>query len=394
LWRRDTATGVPGDVADARSSGSDHRHRPRGEHPRVAGSSRHARGRDARGDARVDARNSGRCNSRRCHRCEAGRDDRDEEEEARQRRWLRRGLLLRQEVAISMPVHGIGLGLRWALTDDILERPPPELAWLEVAPENYMRRGGRFPAALSACAERWPIVTHGLTMSLGGIDPLDPDYLRTLASFAREIGTPWHSDHLCFGIVDGVALHDLLPLPFSQRSAEYVARRVVEAQDALGLPMAVENISYYAQPRTGASDPHGDTDMDEADFARSVVEIAGCSLLLDVNNVYVNSKNHGFDARKMIAKMPLERVVQIHVAGHDESDPELIVDTHAEPVKNDVYELLAFALEMTGPVPILLERDDNFPSWEELCRELGRLDAILRDSVGRAERTSATSTRP
>jgi uncharacterized protein (UPF0276 family) len=290
-----------------------------------------------------------------------------------------------------MPVHGIGLGLRWALTDDILERPPPELAWLEVAPENFMRRGGRFPAALSACAERRPIVTHGLTMSLGGIDPLDIGYLRTLASFARSVGTPWHSDHLCFGIVDGVALHDLLPLPFTQRSADYVAGRVVQAQDALGLPMAVENISYYASPRGG------DPEMDEADFARLVVEKAGCSLLLDVNNVYVNSKNHGFDARQMIAKMPLEKVVQIHVAGHDDSDPELVVDTHAEPVKNDVYELLAFALETTGPVPVLLERDDNFPSWGELCRELARLDAILRDSVRareRAEMTSSANVRP
>src|SRR5260370_22390558 len=147
-----------------------------------------------------------------------------------------------------MPVRGVGLGLRWALTEDILERPPPELAWLEVAPENYMRRGGRFPAALDACAERWPIVTHGLTMSLGGPDPLSPGYLRTLAAFAKNVETPWHSDHLCFGIVDGVALHDLLPLPFTRRAADHVAERVLRAEDALGVPMAVENISYYAHP--------------------------------------------------------------------------------------------------------------------------------------------------
>src|SRR5262245_42494340 len=187
-----------------------------------------------------------------------------------------------------MPVLGIGLGLRWALTDDILERPPPELAWLEVAPENYMRRGGRFPAALAACAERWPIVTHGLTMSLGGRDPLAPDYLRTLASFAREAKTPWHSDHLCFGIVDGVALHDLLPLPFTEEAADHIAQRVRVAEGALEVPMAVENISYYAHPASL------EKQMDEAEFARAVVERASCSLLLDVNNVYVNSKNHGF----------------------------------------------------------------------------------------------------
>src|SRR5258708_35444498 len=128
-----------------------------------------------------------------------------------------------------MPVQGIGLGLRWALTEDILERPPPELTWLEVAPENYMRRGGRFPAALATCAERWPIVTHGLTMSLGGVDPLSGEYLRTLGSFAKSVATPWHSDHLCFGIVGGVALHDLLPLPFTRRAAEHLARRVPQA---------------------------------------------------------------------------------------------------------------------------------------------------------------------
>ena len=272
-----------------------------------------------------------------------------------------------------MPVQGIGLGLRWALTEDILERPPPELAWLEVAPENYMRRGGQFPAALAACAERWPIVTHGLTMSLGGADPLEGDYLRTLASFTRRVKTPWHSDHLCFGIVGGVALHDLLPLPFTTEAAEHVARRVMEAERTLEVPMAVENISYYAHPPRGA-----DRAMDEADFARAVVERADCGLLLDVNNVYVNSKNHGFDARRMIEKMPLDRVVQIHVAGHDDSDPALVIDTHAEPLKNDVYDLLDFTLARTGPVPILLERDDNFPSWEELTAEIARLDGILR----------------
>src|SRR5882724_1151333 len=129
-----------------------------------------------------------------------------------------------------MPVRGVGLGLRWALVDDILGRPPPELAWIEVAPENYMRRGGRFPAALSACAERFPIVTHGLTMSLGGADALDPDYLATLSAFAHAIGTPWHSDHLCFGTVEGAVLHDLLPVPFTERAAEHIASRVRRAQ--------------------------------------------------------------------------------------------------------------------------------------------------------------------
>lgn len=276
-------------------------------------------------------------------------------------------------------VRGVGIGLRWALVDDLLERPPPDLAFIEVAPENFMRRGGRFPAALASCSERWPIVTHGLTMSLGGCDPLGADYLRTLAGFVGDVGTPWHSDHLCFGIVGGAVLHDLLPLPFTLEAAAHVAGRVRQAQDALGIPMAVENISYYAHP--------GDAEMDEADFAREVVTQAGCGFLLDVNNVFVNAKNHGFDARTMIAKMPLDRVVQIHVAGHDDSDPDLFIDTHAEPLKSEVYDLLDFTLQRTGPLPVLLERDDNFPDFAELCAEIAKLAGILSRAPSPAKRT-------
>jgi uncharacterized protein (UPF0276 family) len=272
-----------------------------------------------------------------------------------------------------MAVRGVGLGLRWDLVEDILGRPPPELAWIEVAPENYMRRGGRFPAALTACADRWPIVTHGLCMSLGGTDPLDRTYLKTLGDFRRAIGSPWHSDHLCFGAVDGVALHDLLPLPFTRAAVDHVAARIRQAQDALGVPMAVENISYYAHP--------GEPEMDEGDFVAEVVAASGCQLMLDVNNLYVNATNHRFDPRALLAKMPLDRVIQIHVAGHDESDPRVLIDTHAEPLKDEVYELLAWTLKRTGQVPVLLERDDNFPPWEELCAELRRLDEILRGAA-------------
>jgi uncharacterized protein (UPF0276 family) len=256
-----------------------------------------------------------------------------------------------------------------AVVEGILERAPRELRWVEIAPENYMRRGGLFPATLAACAERFPIVTHGLTMSLGGADPLDDEYLGALSGFLRDVGSPWHSDHLCFGAVGGSVLHDLLPLPFTREAARHVAARVRRAQDALGVPMAVENISYYALP--------GRAEMDEGEFAAEVVSAAGCGLLLDVNNVWVNSRNFGFDPRDVLAKMPLDRVVQIHVAGPDDSDPRLVVDTHAEPVREEVYDLLAWTLERTGPVPVLLERDGNFPPWSELVAEIQRLDAIL-----------------
>jgi uncharacterized protein (UPF0276 family) len=316
-------------------------------------------------------------------RCSASARAYDAQEGGRER--LRRGELLDEEGAMSIP-RGIGIGLRSPLAQDILERPPPELAWLEICPENYMRRGGRFPTTLAQCAERWPIVTHGLAMSLGGVDPLDREYLAALARFARDLDTPWHSDHLSFGIIGGVALHDLLPVPFTRPAAEHVAARIRQAQDVLDRPLAIENITYYARPP-------GD-EMDEGDFVAEVLRAAGCSLLLDVNNIYVNGRNHGFDPRAALAKMPLDRVVQIHVAGHDDSgfcahplrgpsDDPLVIDTHAEPIVQDVYDLLGWTLERTGPAPILLERDDRFPPWEDLCDEIRTLHRIAESAARR-----------
>ena len=239
-------------------------------------------------------------------------------------------------------VVGVGLGLRVPFADDLLSAPPAELKWLEIAPENFMRRGGRYPSVLRAVEQRWPLVPHGLSMSLGGIDPLDRDYLVDTVSraFLRDIRAPWHSDHLCFGGVRRRRAARTAPLPFTNAAAKHVAARVREAQDILGVPLAVENVTTYARP-PGA-------EMDEADFVSEVVRSAGCALLLDVNNVHVNGRNFGFDARALLDRMPLERVVQIHVAGHDASDPELVIDTHAEPVCDDVYELASWVLARTG----------------------------------------------
>jgi len=265
---------------------------------------------------------------------------------------------------------GVGIGLRAGLFADLISAPPEELAFVELTPENYLVRGGRYAAMLRQAAERWPVVTHGLSLSLGGPDPLDVAHLHALGALLNDVGTPWHSDHLSFGSVDGVMLHDLLPVPFTRAAVRHVGERIARAQEILRVPLAVENITYYAAG-TGA-------EMDEGDFVSEVVGATSAGLLLDVNNVYVNSKNHGFDARAMLEKMPLRRVVQIHVAGHDASDPDLLVDTHAEPVADDVYSLLKWVLERTGPVPVLLERDDHFPPWEELCAELRRLHAMVR----------------
>lgn len=270
---------------------------------------------------------------------------------------------------------GVGIGLRAGLFDELVAAPGGELAFVELTPENYLGRGGRYAAMLRAAVERWPVVTHGLSLSLGGPDPLDVGHLRRLGELLHAVGTPWHSDHLSFGVVDGVALHELLPVPFTRAAVRHVADRIAQAQEVLRLPLAVENITYYAVG-TGS-------DMDEADFITEVLRTTGARLLLDVNNAYVNSKNHGFDARAMLERLPLDRVVQIHVAGHDRSDPSLLVDTHAEPIVDDVYSLLAWVLERTGSVPVLLERDDRFPPWEELRAELHRLNAIVRDAARR-----------
>lgn len=278
-----------------------------------------------------------------------------------------------------MTIQGIGLGLRYALVDELLEREAaravPAIRWLEIHPENYMRRGGRFPDNLRKCRERWPIATHGLAMSLGGVDPLDPTYMKTLARFLSELGSPWHSDHLCFSIAHGAASHDLLPMPWNESTVEHFAKRIREAQSQLPCPLAVENISYYLKPE-------GST-LDDGEFVDAVVRSAGCKLMLDVNNVYVNARNHGEDAKAILAKMPLDQVVQIHVAGHYYEEPDFIIDTHAEPLCDEVYDLLAWTLERTGKVPVLLERDDEFPPFDELYAEVERLDAIWKAAPSR-----------
>jgi uncharacterized protein (UPF0276 family) len=296
-------------------------------------------------------------------------------------------------------VRGVGLGLRWEFLDDLLERTRAgedmAVDFLEISPENYMERGGRHPAALEELAGRFPIVTHGLTMSLGGIDPLDDKYLRDLAAFVRRVGSPWHSDHVCFGAVDGRALHDLLPVPFKGASVSRLADRIRRAQDALGLPLAVENVSYYWHP--------GRAEMGEAEFLSRVCEAAGCDLMLDVNNAFVNATNFGLDVDAWMREAPLERAVQIHVAGHEwfavdahglgqpqapHAPGAMIVDTHGADVPGPVLSLLDRVLARTGPVPIVLERDQNVPDLDALLDELGHIRALAareRGETGRSE---------
>jgi uncharacterized protein (UPF0276 family) len=298
-------------------------------------------------------------------------------------------------------VGGVGLGLRWEFLDEVVERSDPgrlPVDFFEVSPENYMRRGGRYPAALAWVADRYPVLTHGLTMSLGGVDPFDETYLSDLRSFLRTVRTPWHSDHLCFGAVDGRALHDLLPVSFKQSSIGRIADRIRHARDALGVPMAIENVSYYWHP--------GRADMGEAEFLARVCDAADCGLMLDVNNAYVNATNFGFDVDAWMRTAPLERVVQIHVAGHewfasddaglgDERAPHapgaMIVDTHGADVPDPVLALLGRVLARTGPVPVVLERDQNIPALDDLLAEIARIRAVASAALGAAHHHAASA---
>jgi len=275
---------------------------------------------------------------------------------------------------MSHSVTGIGIGLRFDLATELLERRPDSIAWVEVHPENYVERGGRYRQMLEDARREWPVVTHGLSTCLGASERFDRAYLAKLREFLSSIEAPWHSEHLCLGTVGDRYFHDLLPLPFTEEAADVSARRLVEARDAIDRPMALENVSYYA--------PQSEDGLDEARFVAEVLERADAKLLLDVNNVFVNSRNFGFDPREYIDAVPIERVVQVHVAGHHLREDGLRIDTHGEPVPTEVYELLDYTLRKTGPLPVLLERDTNIPPLDDLLEEVNELWAIYRDATG------------
>lgn len=291
----------------------------------------------------------------------------------------------------SGKVTGVGLGLRWEFIDEILA-DKPRLSFVEVSPENYIGRGGYFDEALDRATEIWPIVTHGLTMSIGGFDPLRDQYLKDVRAFCDRVKSPWHSDHLCFSTFGGLVLHDLLPIAFKKTEVTRIAERIKRAQDAVGRPMAVENVSFYLHP--------GKREMTEAEFLAQLCDAADCGLMLDVNNAYVNATNFGFDVDAWMRTVPLDRVVQMHVAGHDwytENDWQstdsrenaLIVDTHGSDVCDDVLALLERTLEKTGPVPVLLERDQAIPKLPVLIEEVRKLETIWDRAVAKhAKRTT------
>lgn len=284
-------------------------------------------------------------------------------------------------------ISGVGLGLRWQFLDEALAglADPGSLApieFFEIAPENYMRRGGYFPAMLHRIAERFPLLTHGLTLSIGGVDPLDGAYLAELRRFLDRFGIERHSDHLCFCGADGEMTHDLLPLPFTREAAAHVADRVKAARARLGRPIALENITYYEVP--------GEREMDEATFLCEVLEQADCGLLLDVNNVFVNAANHReYEPISFLSRLPLHRVASLHVAGH-ERDLGRIIDTHGAAIEPDVMPLVEWVIERTGPLPVVIERDHKIPPFEDLLAEAARVrEAYDRGLAAHAKAKSA-----
>jgi uncharacterized protein (UPF0276 family) len=274
----------------------------------------------------------------------------------------------------SRALGGIGLGLRWDFLEEVLQDPPASVAFFEVSPENYLGRGGYYPAALAQIAERYPIVTHGLTLSIGALDDPDPAYLSALKAELARLNPPWHSDHLCFSTAGPHVLHELLPLKFSEENVRRVAERARRLEGLLERPFALENITYYVHP--------GRPEMPEIEFLNRVFEACTARLLLDVNNVYVNAQNHGFDPRAFIAELPLERVVEIHVAGHQTLETGMLLDTHGEAIADPVLELLEWTLEQCGDVPVLLERDNHVPALSELLAELRTLETIRERALG------------
>ena len=258
------------------------------------------------------------------------------------------------------PYLGFGLGLRPQHYKDILDTHPA-VDWFEVISENYMVPGGQPLRMLDRIAERYPVVMHGVSLSITSTQPLDFEYLAGHKALARRIDPKWISDHLCWTGVHGVNLHDLLPVPYTEEALDHVAGRIAQVQDYLGRRIVIENVSSYIEYEC--------SEMSEWDFVAELSRRADCWLLLDVNNVFVSGINHDFDMRKFLSGIPAERVVQFHLAGHSEGETCLI-DTHDQPVCADVWKLYGKAIERFGPISTMIERDDNIPSLAELVSEL------------------------
>ena len=276
---------------------------------------------------------------------------------------------------------GFGLGLRTQHYPDFLDTPQ-RVDWLEILSDNYLVPGGKPLAMLDGIRSHYPVVMHGVALSIGAADGPDRAYLDALAALARRVEPLWISDHLCWTGVHGRVLHDLYPLPYTEAALSVVVRNVQIAQDVLQRPLVLENVSSYVSFRA--------SEMTEWEFIREVCQHTGCRLLLDVNNIYVSSVNHGFDPRSFLRGIPADRVKQIHLAGHTDHGDH-IIDTHDHPVADPVWALYAEALALVGPVATMIERDDHIPPLAELVAELDQARAIATKALPTPRRELAGS---
>jgi uncharacterized protein (UPF0276 family) len=271
------------------------------------------------------------------------------------------------------PVHGAGLGLRRAFTAAAAEQPPAEVGFWEIAPENWMGVGGRWGKLLRHMTERYPFVCHGLSLSIGSPAPLDLDFVARIKQFLDQHQIRAYTEHLSYCSDDG-HLYDLMPIPFTEEAVAHVSARVRRVQEVLERRIALENVSYYAAPGQQLS---------ELEFINAVLAEADCDLLLDVNNIQVNSINHGYDAHGFLKGLPTERIVYGHIAGHYQEAPDLRVDTHGADVIEPVWDLLEDAYQHAGVFPTLLERDFNIPPLEDLIGEVKQIADLQQRHLGR-----------
>jgi len=281
----------------------------------------------------------------------------------------------------DFPFLGFGIGLRRDHYVHIIETHP-QVDWFEILSENFMVAGGRPIEVLNAICERYPVVMHGVSMSIGSTDPLRRDYLRELKALARRVEPAWISDHLCWTGVGGRNLHDLLPLPYTPEVVRHVAARIREVQDFLERPMLIENVSSYMA--------FNDSSMTEWEFLAAIAERADCGILLDINNIFVSAFNHRFDARTYIDAIPVERVFQFHLAGHSDHGTYLL-DTHDHPVRDEVWDLYAHAVRRFAAVSALIEWDDNIPEFDVLMETANKARAIHESVVTEAPRDAVRS---
>jgi hypothetical protein len=271
---------------------------------------------------------------------------------------------------------GYGLGLRTDHYTTILETHP-SIDWFEIISENFLIPGGKPLYYLDQIREHYPMVMHGVSLSIGSADPLNWEYLKQLKHLAERVKPMWMSDHLCWTGVNKLNMHDLLPLPYTEEAIQHIVQRIQEVQDFLGRQLSLENVSSYLSFK--------DSEFTEWDFLRTIAEEANCRILLDINNIYVSSYNHGFDPMEYLQGIPVDRVQQFHLAGHTNYTTH-IIDTHGAPIIDEVWQLYAAAVKRFGRVATMIERDDNIPPLSELLQELEQAkdiaNAVLSNATG------------